>query len=141
VRAKLAIGDALEADILLEPHDLGNCAILDRAQLRRVDGAGSVLFAGLQQVVRAQETADMVMTGWQSNHGLASGVDKQRIQCPITPRDGHRCNRICSTPTRQRGRRRVVASFGWPVALGVFPRIAGLRRVRQHESVICKKPI
>src|SRR5690606_40396581 len=52
--------DALEADVLLQPHRLEDCLVLDLAQVGRADLALLVVFARLQQLLRAQQTADMV---------------------------------------------------------------------------------
>ena len=49
-----------EADVLLHLHDLGDRAILDRAQLGRGDLAARLAFARVEQVFRTQEAADVV---------------------------------------------------------------------------------
>ena len=61
--AVLAVGDALQSHALLETHDLGDRAVLHRAQRDGVDLAAMPLFTRGQQVVRAQEAADVVMGG------------------------------------------------------------------------------
>jgi hypothetical protein len=61
--AELAVGDALQAHVFLELHDLGDGLVFDRAQLLGRDVALGLLLAGLQQVLGAQKAADMVVAG------------------------------------------------------------------------------
>jgi hypothetical protein len=61
--AVLAIRDALQTHALLKSHDLGDRAVLDCAQRDGVDLATMPLFTRSQQIVRAQEAADVVMGG------------------------------------------------------------------------------
>ena len=61
--AELAVGDALEAHVLLELHDLGDRLVFDLAQLLGRDLALGLLLARLQQVLGAQEAADVVVAG------------------------------------------------------------------------------
>ena len=58
--AVLAVGDALQPQILLEPDDGANRAVFDCAQIRFGDGALLMLFARLQQFLRTQKAADVV---------------------------------------------------------------------------------
>jgi hypothetical protein len=58
--AEFAVGDRLQADILLELDDLGDCLVLDLAQLGGAELALGLLVARLEQVLGAQETADMI---------------------------------------------------------------------------------
>ena len=61
VRApKFAVGDGRKADVLLHLHDLGDRAVLDGAELRRRDLAARLLLARLEQILRAQEAADVI---------------------------------------------------------------------------------
>ena len=66
--AKLAIGDALEADVLLELDDVADGLIFNQAQLHRRDAAIGRLVAGLQKEFGAQKTADMVVSGGELMH-------------------------------------------------------------------------
>jgi hypothetical protein len=61
--AELAVGDALQAHVFLELHDLGDGLVFHRAQLLGRDVALGFLFAGFQQVLGAQKAADMVVAG------------------------------------------------------------------------------
>ena len=63
--AELAVGDALQADVLLELHDLGDGLVFDGAKLLGRDLAPGFLLARFEQVFGAQETADVVETGGQ----------------------------------------------------------------------------
>jgi hypothetical protein len=69
--AELAVGDALEAHVFLELHDLGDGLVFHRAQLLGRDVALGLLFAGFQQVLGSQEAADMVETGGKLGHGMS----------------------------------------------------------------------
>ena len=58
--AEFTVGDAAQAEVLLELDDLADRAILDRAQLggrKRCALRGS---ARLEQILRPQETADVI---------------------------------------------------------------------------------
>ena len=83
----------LQADVLLEPDDLGDRLVFHRAQLRGVDRLlDEELFARLEQVLRAQEAADVVgaergrgagghrrLRGWQWRGMIG------RDRCPRSP--------------------------------------------------------
>jgi hypothetical protein len=69
--AELAVGDALQAHIAVEPHDLGDRAVFHFAQLGGADLAAGLLLECFEQVGRAEETADMVGA---EGRGLAHGV-------------------------------------------------------------------
>ena len=58
--AELAVGDALQADVFLEPDDLGDRVVLDGAQLPRRDLALGLPLARLEQAPGAEEAADVV---------------------------------------------------------------------------------
>ena len=64
--AELAVGNALEADILLRAHDFANAFVLDRAQRSRLDLAGEKGFARVGQAPRTQVAADVVGAKWRS---------------------------------------------------------------------------
>ncbi len=86
--AEFAVGDRLQAGVLLHLHDLGDRAILDRAQLRRRDLAARLLLARLEQVFRAQEAAD-VIGAERRCLALAHGI-RPRESC--APRAGSSCD-------------------------------------------------
>jgi hypothetical protein len=59
--AKLPIGNALQANVLLKRNDVGNGTILGRSQLLRRDGLlDEKLLARLEQRRGPQETANMI---------------------------------------------------------------------------------
>ena len=58
--AELAVGDAAQAQVLLELDDAADRVVLHAAQRRGVDGAGLVLLARIEQRLGAQEAADVV---------------------------------------------------------------------------------
>jgi hypothetical protein len=80
--AELAVGDAFQADVFLEADDLGDGLVFDRAQLLGRDLALGLLLARFEQVLGAQETADVVVAGGQGGvlgHGVNSVVaDNER---------------------------------------------------------------
>ncbi len=70
--AEFAVSDALQAHVLLELHDLGDGLVFHLAQLLGGDLALGLLLAGFQQVLGAQEAADVVGTerrGGADGHG------------------------------------------------------------------------
>src|SRR5258708_37771730 len=58
--AELAVGHRLEAKALLEAHDVADREVLDLAQLFLRDRALLVPLARLEQLLRAQEAADVI---------------------------------------------------------------------------------
>jgi hypothetical protein len=56
----LAVGDALQAEILLEADDVADRAVLDLAQLRARDLALALALARVEQLLGAQEAADVI---------------------------------------------------------------------------------
>ena len=58
--AELAIGDALEPDLLLHPHDIADRRILDPPQLRGRNPPRLMLPPRPQQLRRPQQTPDMI---------------------------------------------------------------------------------
>ena len=85
--AELAVGDGLEADVLLHPDARADRLVLDGVQLGRVDGAERELGAGVQQLGRAEQAADVVGT----ERGLASVC---RHCCEATRSSAPRVNRL-----------------------------------------------
>jgi hypothetical protein len=57
---KLAVGDSFQTKIFLKSNHVPDCRIFDSAQLRAIDGAAAVAFAGVEQRRRAQEAADVI---------------------------------------------------------------------------------
>src|SRR5262249_51534778 len=57
---EFAVGDAVQAQVFLKAHDFTDRMVLDRAQLLLRDGTAAEPNACLQQVARAQETADVI---------------------------------------------------------------------------------
>ena len=79
--AELAVGDVLQADVLLQRDDVADRRVLDRAQLVVVDAAGRVVLAGLEQLGRAQQAADVVgpeRAAWFALTWLSSFSDSRR---------------------------------------------------------------
>ena len=60
---ELAIGNAIQAHVLLEFDDFGNRLVFHQAKLLCRDGSIGLLFTRVQQVFGAQKTADMVVMG------------------------------------------------------------------------------
>ena len=58
--AELAVGDALQADVLLHLHDGADRIVLDCLQLRGADATLLVLLACAQQLLRPQQAADVI---------------------------------------------------------------------------------
>src|SRR5204863_1821976 len=56
---ELAVGDAAQAQVLLESDDVANCRILDDAQRLRGDLALGESLARLDERARSQEAADV----------------------------------------------------------------------------------
>ena len=57
---ELPVGRRTQTHFFLHAHDLANRLVLDGAQPRVVDAAGSVILARLQQRRRAKQAADVV---------------------------------------------------------------------------------
>src|SRR5205085_7784309 len=74
-----AVGHALQADRLLELHDLGDGLVFHLAQLARIDLAPGLLLAGFEQVLGAKEAADMVVAGGKFHH-FRTPIQKYRTQ-------------------------------------------------------------
>ncbi len=56
----LAVGDALQPNLLLQLHQAADCGIFDRPQLLGRDQAGLMILARLADVGGAQQAADMI---------------------------------------------------------------------------------
>ena len=63
--AKFAVGDALQADVLLHLHGSADRIVLDCLQLRRADAAVLVILARAQQLLRPQQAADVIRAKWR----------------------------------------------------------------------------
>ena len=66
--AELAVGDSLQAHVLLGMHDFADAIVLDRVQLLRRHMAGGEALARCSQPLRAQIAADMVGAKWRTGH-------------------------------------------------------------------------
>ena len=71
---ELAVGDRLQAHILLEFHNFCDGLVFHQAQLLGRDLAFGLLLAGFQQVSGAQKTAHMVITGGDVGNGHSAGL-------------------------------------------------------------------
>ena len=67
--AELAVGDPLEAHVLLGAHDLADAFVLDRVQVLRRKAAGGEFLPRLLQALGSQKTADMVGAKRRTGHG------------------------------------------------------------------------
>ena len=61
---ELAVGDALQPDVFLQPHNVRDGAVLDGAQFRLVDLALLEPFARSEQLGRPKEASDVVGAKW-----------------------------------------------------------------------------
>src|SRR3546814_4254885 len=66
--AELAVGDALEPDVLLALHHLADAVVLDPAQCLAGDLARRVLLARLDEAPGPQKAADVVAEGALHGH-------------------------------------------------------------------------
>ena len=69
--AKLAVGDPLQAHILLRAHDLADALVLDCVQFGGGEAAGGEKLARLPQPLRAKKAADMVGAKRRTGHRLS----------------------------------------------------------------------
>ena len=76
--AELAIGDRLEADVLLSADDLANARVLERVQIHGRKLAGREFFARRLEALGSQEAADMVGAERRTGHRTSS--QKRRIR-------------------------------------------------------------
>ena len=80
--AELAVGDGLQPDLLLHSHDLADRAVLDGAQVGR-DLAASLPLPRIEQLLRAQEAADVIGAEWRCRAGGHGGHPFER--CGVSP--------------------------------------------------------
>ena len=62
---QLAVGHALQADVLLALDEARDLGVLQAAQLGWRDALGLALLARLEQVLRAKQAADVVRPEWR----------------------------------------------------------------------------
>src|SRR3712207_5915408 len=103
--AELAVGGGAQADVPLEPDDVGDRLVLDAAQLGRVDLPRRGPGPGVEQALRAQEAADVV--GAERRSGRVSHVPSlvqpagtRRSTAPVSPAPGGSGPRSRSRPPR-----------------------------------------
>ena len=97
--AELAIGDRLEADILLSVDDLANAFVLERVQVLSRKLAGGEFFAGRLEAFGSQEAADMIGAEGRTGHRFPPGRYGKHTSCrrgdifgkpPLSPLCGER---------------------------------------------------
>ena len=94
--AKLAVGDPLQAHILLGAHDFANARVLDCVQLGGGEAAGGETLARFPQPLGAKETPDMVGAKRRTGHGL---LPRAFLSALIMCHDGLRVgNRTLAPP-------------------------------------------
>ena len=76
--AELAVGDPLEADVLLRADDLADAFVLDRVKVFRGKAAGGEFLPRLLQAFGSQETADMVGAERRTGHGFLPKRDAKK---------------------------------------------------------------
>ncbi len=92
--AELAVGDPLEADVLLRAHDLADAFVLDCMQVFRREAAGGEFLPRLPQALGTQEAADVVGAERRTGHGLLPGgvgfdaLDRVTAREPLATRAG-----------------------------------------------------
>ena len=100
--AKLAVGDPLQAHILLRAHDFANARVLDCVQFGGGEAAGGETLARFPQPLRAEKAPDMVGAKRRTGHRLSLGRSQACSSCchddlrfgnqPVTPNPSpHRC--------------------------------------------------
>ena len=77
--AELAVGDSLQAHMLLGVDDFADALVLDRVQFLRREMAGGEALARCSQPLRAQIAADMI--GAKRRTGHASSLENGKIDC------------------------------------------------------------
>ena len=94
--AEFPVGDAAQAQVLLQVHDLADRAVLDLAQRRGRDRAAVEIIARLEQVFRPQKTADVIGT-----ERLAARRRRRELEHSSNDlRIGNRVCRVHSSATR-----------------------------------------
>ena len=68
--AELAVGDALQAHVLLGVHDFADAFVLDRVQVGRREAARGETLARFPEPLRAKKAADVVGAERRTGHGL-----------------------------------------------------------------------
>ena len=68
--AELAVGDPLQADVLLSMHDLADAFVLDRVQVGRREPARGEALTRFSQSLGAKKAADVVGAERRTGHGL-----------------------------------------------------------------------
>ena len=68
--AELAVGDPLQAHVLLGVHDLADAFVLDRVQVGRREAARGETLARFPEPLRAKKAADVVGAERRTGHGL-----------------------------------------------------------------------
>ena len=66
--AELAVGDPLQAHVLLRAHDLADALVLDRVKIARRQSAAGEPLARLSQTLGPKITADMVGAERRTGH-------------------------------------------------------------------------
>ena len=112
--AELAVGDAVQADLLLHVDRVADAAVLDLAQARGRDLAGRGIGARLRQLGRAQQAADMVgAERRRRGHAFSPSVAAARSSVPAR-RSENLAIAVwsCARPERRRGRHPEFAAEG-----------------------------
>src|SRR5207248_2544304 len=92
----------LQADVALQGDDLADGLVLDRAQLVVGDALRGVVLAGLQQLGRAQQAADVVgAEGWCG----ALGHGGSMVACEMAARTGSEVKTITAAWREFRAKR------------------------------------
>src|SRR5271166_7177957 len=77
-RGEFAIGDTLEAHVLLGAHDLADAVVLDCVQVGRREIDGREFLARLPEALGAKIAADMIGSKRRTRHWLSSGAGAYR---------------------------------------------------------------
>jgi len=72
--AKLAVGDPLEADVLLGAYDLADAGVFDRPQFGGRQSLGEERFARIPQALGSKEAADMIGAERRLGHRSPPGL-------------------------------------------------------------------
>ena len=108
--AKLAVGDPLQAHILLGAHDFADARVLDCVQLGGGEAAGGETLTRFPQPLRAKETPDMVGAKRRTGHGsLPRAFLGGLIMCHDGLGVGNRAPSLPRREGRPKGRMRAAA--------------------------------
>ena len=110
--AKLAVGNPLQAHVLLGAHDFANARVLDCVQFGGGQAAGGEKLARFPQPLRAKETPDMVGAKRRTGH---SSLPRAFLSALIMCHDGLRVGNRTLTPNPS------------PLGEGSFPSLSGRR--------------